>query len=339
MAFQTDSLQHSGHSGAADSAVVHHEVLTPAKVISWLPRDATPAQKDSAVQAHFKPAPIRWSRRPDTLHLPGHDRGHNMLETQLPQYYREGFFSQDSLFHPELPGGRSGMAGEPVPYRVHNDDFMTSLLLICFMLLVLALSSVRRFFSRQIRNFFYTSHGVTTETMETATETRFQLFIVMLSCLLIALLFYFYTLHFIGQTFILQSQYNLIFIYQGIIAGYFLLKLLFYTVANLVFFDGKRNEQWIRTQLFITSIEGILLFPAVLVQAYFQLPVRNVIAYFILVLLFVKILSFYKCYVIFFRRNVVSMQIILYLCALEIVPLLCLWSTLDFTANSLKINY
>ena len=37
-----------------------------------------------------------------------------MLDVQLPQYYREGFFSKDTLFHPELPGGRYGVAGDPI---------------------------------------------------------------------------------------------------------------------------------------------------------------------------------------------------------------------------------
>ena len=72
---------------------------------------------------------------------------------------------------------------------------------------------------------------------------------------------------------------------------------------------------------------------------YFDMPIRNVEIYFATVLFLVKLMTFYKCYLIFFRQNVVSLQIILYLCALEIVPLLVLWGVLDFTANSLKINF
>ena len=126
---EQDSIAHSSMSvQGGDSVVAKHVTLTPRMVLSWLPRDATPAQQDSAIQAHFKPSEIRWSKRPDTLHLPGHDKGHNMLDTQLPQYYREGFFSKDTLFHPELPGGRYGVAGEPVPYSVHGDSFITTLL-------------------------------------------------------------------------------------------------------------------------------------------------------------------------------------------------------------------
>ena len=44
-----------------DSVVQHHIVLTPGMVISWLPRNATPAQQDSAVQSRFKASEIRWS--------------------------------------------------------------------------------------------------------------------------------------------------------------------------------------------------------------------------------------------------------------------------------------
>ena len=58
----------------------------------------------------------------------------------------------------------------------------------------------------------------------------------------------------------------------------------------------------------------------------------------IIVLSIIKILTIFKSYIIFFSRNVVKLQIILYFCALEMVPLLFLWSILNATANMLKIN-
>lgn len=335
---QQDSIQAEHAGGQADSAVQHHP-LTPAQVLSWLPQDATPAQQDSAIQAHFKPSDIRWSTRPDTLHLPGHDKGHNLLDVQLPQYYREGFFSKDTLFHPELPGGRYGTAGDPVPYSVRGDNVIASLLLACFVLAVIALSNVRGFITRQLRSLFYQPSEGTTEVGETAGEVRFQVFFVFLAALLLSLLYYFYTLRVIGETFVLESQYYLIVIYLGVVMGYFLLKLLLYGIVNNTFFDGKRNGQWVKAFLFITTLEAILLFPPVLMQGYFDMDVQNVETCFVIVLFFVKLLTIYKCYAIFFRRNVVYLQIILYFCALEVVPLLALWRVLDITANNLKINF
>ena len=334
---QQDSI-HAGNGGMQGDSVALHTAVTPAMVLSWLPRTATPEQQDSAIQAFFKPSEIRWSARPDTLHLPGHDKGHNLLDVQLPQYYREGFFSKDTLFHPELPGGRYGTAGDPVPYSVHSDNILTGILLLCFMMAVVAFSNVRSFIVRQFKTFFHKPVG-TTEITETAVELRFQVFLVFLAALLLSLLFYFYTLHFIGDTFVLQSQYHLIIIYLGFMVGYFLLRLIASYVVNMVFFDSKKNRQWIKSQLFITSMEGVAFFPAVMVRAYFDLPIRNVVIYFVFVLLTVKILSIYKCYNIFFRQNVAGLQIILYFCALEMVPLLALWGSLVNMANVLKINF
>lgn len=336
---QDTTSVHSAGIAQGDNAPAQYRPLTPARVLSWLPRNATPAQQDSAIQAHFKPSEIRWSTRPDTLHLPGHDKGRNLLDVQLPQYYREGFFSKDSLFHPELPGGRYGAAGDPVPYSVRGDNVITALLLLCFMLAIIAFSNVRAFIVRQAKSFVYPAHSGTMETNETANEVRFQVFLVILTALLVALLYYLYTIHFITSTFVLSSQYILIAIFWAIIMVYFLVKQLLYGLINNVFFDSKRNLQWQKSMLFIIAIEGVLLYPAVTLQAYFDLSIQTTIYYFGFVLVFVKLLTLFKCYSIFFRQNVVSLQIILYLCALEIVPLLTLWSILDLTANSLKINY
>ncbi len=339
MALQQDSIRQGNVGVQGDSVAPKHTPLTPAKVLSWLPRDATPAQQDSAIQAHFKPSPIRWSTRPDTLHLPGHDKGHNMLDVQLPQYYREGFFSKDSLFHPELPGGRYGVAGDPVPYSVHNDNVITTLLFISFVFAVISFSNAGNFILRQAKTFFYAPHEGNAELTETVTELRFQAFLVLLTSLMISMLFYFYTLNEYGDIFMLKSQYYLIAIFFVQTICYFLIKTILYTLVNLTFFDGKRNVHWLKTCLFIVSMQGVLLFPLVILWAYFNLSMNTAVIYFIIALLFIKILTIYKCYVIFFQRNVVKLQIILYFCTLEIIPLLSYWGALELTANSLKINF
>ena len=337
---QQDSISHQQSAvQGGDSAVVQHRPLTPAQVLSWLPRDATPAQQDSAIQAHFKPSEIHWSEHPDTLHLPGHDAGVDLMKSDLPQYYREGFFSKDSMFHPELQGGRYGVAGDPVPYSVRNDNIITSLLLACFIFAVIAFANARRFIIRQAKDIIYLPHEGTTEFSETSNEIRFQLTLVLITSLLIALLFYFYTLRYIGETFVLRSQYTLITIFLGITVGYFLLKVALYSFVNQVFFDSKRNQQWIKALLFIISIEGVLFFPALVFGAYFELDINKVITYVIIAVVIVKLLTIYKCYIIFFRRNVVHLQIIWYFCTLEMIPLLAFWGVLVITANYLKINF
>ena len=66
----------------------------------------------------------------DTIYLPLRDGGQSLTDVQLPKYYREGYFSKDSLFHPELPGGSFGVGGDPLPYTIHNDSVITSVLML-----------------------------------------------------------------------------------------------------------------------------------------------------------------------------------------------------------------
>ena len=184
-----------------------HVPLTPAKVLSWLPADATPAQQDSAIQAHIKPSEIHWSECPDTLHLPGHPAGRSFRDVSLPKYYRESYFEGKPCFNPDLFGGRQGVAGDPVPYSIARDNVITILLLACFMLALIAYAKSRRFILRQVKDFFRAPRGENMTVMtETSGEFRFQFFLVGQSCLLFALIYFFYVQTRGADTFIVDLQ-------------------------------------------------------------------------------------------------------------------------------------
>lgn|SRR5574344_287982 len=311
----------------------------PYQVLRMLPRDATPAQQDSAIQATFQPKEIHYSSQPDTLHLPGTKPGKNFKEVNIPQYYRESFFSTDTLLHPELNGGRYGVAGDPVPYTISSDNVVTSLLLLCFILALVAFAHSRKFIVRQAKNFFYPANREVTDVSETSREVRFQMFLVFQTCLLVSILYFFYNGIDIYDKLVLQSPYQLLVLYVGIVIGYFILKGLLYTFVNWTFFDKKRNGQWMHSVIFMTAVEGVCLYPLVLLRVFFNLSMQNTIIYFMIVIVLSKLLLIYKCYSIFFRRLGSFLQIILYFCALEMTPMLALWGFLAFTGNYLKINY
>lgn len=242
MVQQADSIQTEAALEAESQPQVlrqHSSQPTPKEVLGWLPKNATPAQQDSMIRAHIKPSEIHWSEMPDTLHLPGHEAGKSFRDVSLPQYYRESFFSKDSLFHPELKGGRLGVAGDPVPYTVAGDSFITSLLLVCFLLACIAFSKSKHFVIRQAKTFFRTPRIGTTEVTETSSEVRYQFFFVLQTCLLLAIGYFIYSKASISDTFIVD-QYQVISIYAGCMGGYFLLKTFLYMVSGWVFFEKKK---------------------------------------------------------------------------------------------------
>ncbi len=336
---QEDSLANGQEQAIELHAEQEAKVQHTYQVLGRLPKNSTPAQQDSAIQATFKPKETHGIPHTDTIKLPGYITGEKAGETALPQYYRQNFFSSDTTLHKEVKAGRYGIAGDPVPYTLRNDNTITLLLLVCFIVSVVSFANHRHFFARQAKRFFRKPRPDDNEETFTSSEVAFQLFLAGQAGLLLSLFQFFYTQQTIGDTFILPSQHLLIAIFFGMWAGYFAVRALLYTMVNTVFFGIGKNREWLQTLLFVTSIEGVALFPVVLVQVYFGLSLESVYICTLSILLLSKILVFYKCFSIFFRHCGGFLQIILYFCALEIVPLAALWGALIQAGNYLEINF
>ena len=316
-----------------------HYQPTPAQVLKWLPKNATPEQQDSAIQANIKPSEITWSQQPDTLHLPGQAVGRSWRDVNMPKYYRESYFTGKPWFHPDLFGGRLGVAGDPVPYSIAHDNVITLLLLACFILAMIAYAKSKRFILRQAKDFFRPPHSENmTAITETSSELRFQFFLVLQSCLLFGLIYFFYVQIEVSDTFIID-QYQVIGVFAAVNLGYVLVKAAIYSLTGWVFFDRRRNELWMKSFLFLLAMEGVCIFPVVMLQAYFEMPVQTTLTCTVIVLSVFKLLALYKSYIIFFRHNGNSLQIFLYFCTLELLPLATLLGVLAIIGNCLKVTF
>ena len=312
---------------------------TPYQVLRLLPKDATPAQQDSAIQAWLEPREIRYSERPDTLHLPGEGIPKDLKAVNLPQYYRENFFSKDTLYHEELSAqDYYGVAGDPVPYSYANDNLVTSILIIGFLIIMFAFSRMSNFIVGQAKNFIHPSQN-SLSLSETSGEIYMQIVLTGLTCIVYALLYYLYATEFLATTYVTTSEYVLLAIFLGVFVGYFLLRFALYSMVNNLFFGSNGNKKFLTSLLYISSIEGLMLYPALALLAFMHLPAQNAIWYCIIVLILVKIMTFYKSFTIFFKQNDLFLQIFLYFCALEMVPLMTLWGGLSVIVDILKINF
>ena len=112
-----------------------------------------------------------------------------------------------------------------------------------------------------------------------------------------------------------------------------------YLVVGAVFFNRRSNELWMKSLLYLLSVEGLLLFPVVVLQVYFGMGAYTSFKCCLVIAVVFRILSFYKTYIIFFSQKKAVMQNILYFCALEIIPLGALWGALSVITNSLGVNF
>ena len=258
---------------------------------------------------------------------------------ELSRVMKQNFFtSKDSTLRTDLPYRSYGVAGDPIPYTVRGDNAITILLILCFIFFVVSVAHSKQFIMKQIKGFFFVSHSSDSNT-ETGGELRFQVFLAIVDSLVLAIGSYLLATRAMTTEFMFQTDLVLIAWFFAVFVSFFGVRWLIGTVVNMVFFDVKKNLQWIKAQLLLTACEGVLLFPMLLLQVYFDFSAKNAIYYFGFVLILNKLLTFYKCWLIFFRQNGLFLQNILYFCALEIAPLLAFGGAWLALIDYLKINF
>jgi len=256
--------------------------------------------------------------------------------TKLPQYYREGQFAGDTLFYQETEGGNYGVSGIPLPKIVLQSDLIVLLLIVCLFFYNVTISYFWEFVSKQTEALFYTRKA--NQFTGTGNEQQLMLALLTTSCIVCSILCYLYVMTFVSGTFILSSEYLLLAVFFAAFAGYHALRFTLYRIVNATFFSSQQNEKFMTSAIFLSDMVGLLLLPGVFLLAYFNLSAVAMTIYAGFVLFLVKIMYFYKSYAIFFKRNAYFLQIILYFCALEIIPLVMLIGGLSAIVDILKVN-
>ena len=188
------------------------------------------------------------------------------------------------------------------------------------MLFCVSIAHSRTFIMRQMRQLFLTSYSSEAGS-ETSDEKYFQYFLVVLSCLLMAIIVFLYSIEIYGSIEVVDHENKLIAIFFTFMMGYHMTKWTLYRIVNGVFFNRQQCNQWEQTLLFINSLECALILPTTLTMVYFGFSLQSGLSYFLFLLILVKLLTIYKAWNIFFKQNGGFLQIILYFCTLEIVPI------------------
>lgn len=336
----TISQQPAGEEIILEQPAQHYQMRHPYQVLRTLPKDATPAQQDSAIQAVLGgKTEIRYSERPDTLHLPGQPVGKSVTEVSVPQYYNETFFKNNNLFHPEIEARRLGIAGDPKPYTQSNDNGITAMIIFFILGTILAVSHLRHFIAVQVKEFFAPIREHELRQFETSGERLLQIGSVIMTGIMLSLLFFNYTQAYISDTFTVESEKLVMTIFTAETLGVIMFKYLLTKWVNNTFFPHCDIAKWEDSKLFLHALLGIGILPFFLLNVYWNLSSIITLVIVGIVYFLYVILLFYKGFGIFFRKNIVKLQIFLYLCTIEIFPTAFLWAILTQTAKNLTITY
>ena len=233
----------------------------------------------------------------------------------------------------------SGFEGTPISYSPRTDDAIALTLLACFFLSSIALARGKKFLSQQVKDFVLHRERTSIFDSSTAADVRYLLVLVLQTCVLSGITFLNYFHDTCPALMDHVSSLLLLGIYVGFCLAYFLLKWLLYMFLGWTFFDKNKTNVWLESYSALIYYVGFALFPFVLFLVYFDLSLTNVVIIGSIILIFTKILMFYKWIKLFFHQFSGLFLLILYFCALEIVPCLLLYQGMIQMNNILLIKF
>ena len=233
----------------------------------------------------------------------------------------------------------SGFEGTPISYSPRTDDAIALTLLACFFLSSIALARGKKFLSQQVKDFVLHRERTSIFDSSTAADVRYLLVLVLQTCVLSGITFLNYFHDTCPALMNRVSPLLLLGIYVGFCLAYFLLKWLIYMFLGWTFFDKNKTNIWLESYSALISYVGFALFPFVLSLVYFDLSLTNLVIIGAIILIFTKILMFYKWIKLFFHQFSGLFLLILYFCALEIVPCLLLYQGMIQMNNILLIKF
>lgn len=238
---------------------------------------------------------------------------------------------------PLLAGG--GIVGVPVPYSLQADDVVTSVLLGCFLLSAYILSRSRKFLLQLVKDFMLNRERTSIFATSTATDMRYLLLLILQSCVLagVCMLHTFY--HVRPELVEHVSPSLLLALYAGVCLAFLVVKWVLYSLVGWTFFDTARTELWIESYSTLLYYLGFALFPFSLFVVYFDASLQATLAIGVLMAVCFKILVFYKWLKLFCSNLHGRFLLILYFCALEIMPCLMLYQGLMQLNDYLIIKF
>lgn len=231
----------------------------------------------------------------------------------------------------QAAGGQ--MSGVPIPYSLRMDGWVTIVLLVCFCFSSWVLSHSRKFLLQQGRDFILHRERADLFAVSTGSDVRFLLLLVGQTCVLAGI--YLFDC-FSGVQPVLAgdiTSWKPMGIYMLVCLGYVFIKWLLYSFIGWIFFDKDKVSLWIESYSTLLYYLGFALFPLVLFIVYFNVNLELVCITGLSLVVIFKILSLYKWLKLFCNNLYGCFLLILYFCALEIIPCLMLYRGLEQLNN------
>ena len=232
----------------------------------------------------------------------------------------------------------SGMKGEPMPYLLRSDWFITGILFLCIIVISYIASQGKKHLQQQLKSIFTTRERASLFDDATGSDIRYTFALIINACIMLGICAYHYVVYSIPQLLGAESSFILLGFFIVLSMLYMIAKWGLYKTINWIFFEKARNLSWMVSYFNVIVWLGLILLPVILLTVYFDLTASNSFLFMALAIISAKILLFWKCFNNFFGKIHGILHLIMYFCTLEILPDLILWKGILISCNKLILN-
>ena len=221
----------------------------------------------------------------------------------------------------------SGVHAVPVPYTLQGDPWVAGIVLACFFLSAWVLACSRGFLWQRGKDFLLHRDRPDIFSTSAGNGLHYQLLLLGQTCILAGACL-FVCCRTLQPLPPVSSSWKWIGTYVAVAAAAFFAKWLAYLFFGWIFLDKDKTSAWTGSYATLLFYLGFALF-----------LLKIILIAGAVLFLFLKILTLYKWIKLFCDNLYGCFFVILYFCALEIIPCLLLYRGLEQLNNHLIVKY
>ena len=221
----------------------------------------------------------------------------------------------------------SGQPASPRGHSLIHDTGAMSLLIAAVFFLVVSYRIGYKYIEQLAHNMFSVRRRESLFEDNTVNETQILSALILLSCTLQGLLAFqaISTYHPSLSLSLQQSTTAYVLIFAGIALAFYLLQIVFYNLLGFIFADRDSTRVWLDGFKASQATLGLLLFPVAAVSLAIPSTVKTMLIIAASLYICCRIVFISKGFRIFYSNLMSVVYLILYLCSVEIVPLVLIY--------------
>lgn len=314
----------------ADSIVASvpvHEVPEPVSVRITQPVAPRQAADSSAVYGTDLADSVATARHPQPFEMMLDSAGIARLEAVCLEAPADTVAVQPDL----PPAWLSGVEGHGRQKLSGTDSGLLTILTVIFVALALNFRHCPRIFANFAGELLSVRRRSNMFDEHTTNETRVVVLLIVQYVAYLGILLY--ALVGLGHPLGSDHIFRTVAMLMGVVGGYYLFQLSAYNLLGYVFSSPDGRRQWLRGFTASQSLAGLALMIPALITIFYPAAARPTLVvagclYFLARLVFIT-----KGFRIFFTRITSLLYFILYLCTLEIIPVILVYQIAMYLVN------